>query len=73
MLGTYGFLAARVLKRTTQTVTRDIHPYPRTRATHLSRRAFGNEAFPTCFNHSSLSRLGFEHPMFPLQGEGHHR
>ena len=40
-----------------------------TRDTHTCGRAFSSGAITTCFYDGGLSRLGFEHQTFSMQGE----
>ena len=46
---------------------------PRSRDTHTYYRAFRSGAVTTCFYDLGLSRLGFEHPTFRLQGQRSNR
>ena len=61
-----------VLKRATPTVIWG-HSSPRTRDTYIHCWAFGSGAVTTCFYDLGLSRLGFEHPTFPLRGKRSNR
>ena len=45
---------------------------PMTRDTHTYYRSFSSVAVTTCFYDLGLSRLGFEHPNFCIQGERYH-
>ena len=52
-------------------VMRGIHLYwssPRTRDTQTCCQAFSSGAVTTCFYYLGVSRVGFEHPTFSLQG-----
>ena len=71
MLGTYGHWAGKVLWHSTPSLTRGIRSYwspPMTRDTHNYCRAFGSGTVTTCFDTFGLSRVGFEHLIFPLRG-----